>query len=87
MTRHESSSKKLTQLLLDWSSGNRAALEELTPLVHGELRRMAHRYFTTPLNLNPDGVPPSSIKPARVTNRCGTESRPCSRLTLGPAAS
>jgi RNA polymerase sigma factor (TIGR02999 family) len=45
MTRHESSSKKLTQLLLDWSGGNRAALEELTPLVHQELHRMAHRYM------------------------------------------
>ena len=45
MTRHESSSNKLTQLLLDWSGGNRAALEELTPLVHQELRRLAHRYM------------------------------------------
>jgi len=38
-------SKKLTQLLLDWSKGNQAALEELTPLVHEELHRLAHHYM------------------------------------------
>ncbi|SRR6266404_965004 len=38
-------SKKLTQLLLDWSKGNPAALEELTPLVHQELHRLAHHYM------------------------------------------
>jgi RNA polymerase sigma factor (TIGR02999 family) len=45
MKHHESSSKRLTQLLLDWSNGNRAALEELTPLVHEELHRLAHHYM------------------------------------------
>jgi RNA polymerase sigma factor (TIGR02999 family) len=34
----------VTQLLLAWTSGNRAALEELIPLVYPELRRIAARY-------------------------------------------
>jgi RNA polymerase sigma factor (TIGR02999 family) len=35
----------ITQLLLDWSEGNRAALERLTPLVYGELHRLAHHHM------------------------------------------
>ena len=35
----------ITQLLLDWSEGNHAALEHLTPLVYGELHRLAHHYM------------------------------------------
>jgi RNA polymerase sigma-70 factor (ECF subfamily) len=34
----------LTGLLFEWRQGNQAALEELTPLVYDELRRIAHRY-------------------------------------------
>ena len=37
--------KEVTQLLLDWSEGDRSALETLTPLVHQELRRLAHHYM------------------------------------------
>ncbi|MDQ6701217.1 MAG: ECF-type sigma factor [Acidobacteriota bacterium] len=32
-------------LLLDWSKGNKAALDELTPLVYQELRRLASGFF------------------------------------------
>src|SRR5208283_5091282 len=39
-----SSSAPSTDLLLAWREGNRAALDELLPLVYSELRRMAHRY-------------------------------------------
>jgi RNA polymerase sigma factor (TIGR02999 family) len=35
----------VTRLLVDWSNGDQAALEELTPLVYGELRRLAGRYL------------------------------------------
>ena len=35
----------LTDLLLKWSNGDKAALEKLMPLIHGELRRLAHRYM------------------------------------------
>lgn len=34
--------QQVTQLLADWSHGDRAALEKLTPLVYEELRRLAH---------------------------------------------
>jgi RNA polymerase sigma-70 factor, ECF subfamily len=36
---------EVTQLLLAWSDGDHAALEELTPLVYSELRRLAERYM------------------------------------------
>jgi RNA polymerase sigma factor (TIGR02999 family) len=34
---------EITRLLGEWSKGDRAALERLTPLVHAELRRIARR--------------------------------------------
>jgi RNA polymerase sigma factor (TIGR02999 family) len=36
----------VTDLLLKWSNGDQAALDELMPLIHGELRRLAHRYMS-----------------------------------------
>ena len=36
---------EVTQLLLDWSGGDKAALDKLTPLVYEELRRLAHHYM------------------------------------------
>jgi RNA polymerase sigma factor (TIGR02999 family) len=36
---------QVTQLLLDWSEGNQAALDQLMPLVYRELRRVARRYL------------------------------------------
>lgn len=36
---------QITQLLKDWNEGDRAALDELMPLVYGELRRQASRYL------------------------------------------
>ena len=35
----------VTQLLLDWSDGDKAALDRLMPLVYGELRRLAHHHM------------------------------------------
>ncbi len=35
--------KSVTHLLIDWSRGNAAALEQLLPIVHVELRRLARR--------------------------------------------
>lgn len=35
----------ITELLLEWSEGNPAALEQMTPLVYGELHRLAHRHM------------------------------------------
>jgi RNA polymerase sigma factor (TIGR02999 family) len=39
------SPEQVTQLLKAWSLGQDAALEELIPLVHQELRRLARRYM------------------------------------------
>jgi len=35
----------ITELLISWSNGDRAALEELIPLVEMELHRLAHHYM------------------------------------------
>lgn len=35
----------ITQLLIDWRSGDEAALEKLMPLVYSELRRLAGNYL------------------------------------------
>src|SRR4249920_750966 len=40
-----SSSGDVTRLLLAWSNGDRDALEDLVPVVYGELRHIAGRYF------------------------------------------
>ena len=36
---------KLTQLLLDWSGGDQAALDKLLPAVHAELQKLAHSFM------------------------------------------
>jgi RNA polymerase sigma factor (TIGR02999 family) len=37
--------KEVTQWLLEWSNGDRAALDKLMPLVSDELHRLAHQYL------------------------------------------
>lgn len=44
MTTH-SPPQDITELLVDWSKGDREALNKLTPLVYGELHRLASRYL------------------------------------------
>ena len=39
------SSKEITRLLVAWGDGDQTALEELAPLVHSELHRLAHHYM------------------------------------------
>ncbi|HET9529641.1 MAG TPA: sigma-70 family RNA polymerase sigma factor [Blastocatellia bacterium] len=39
------SPQQITRLLVAWSNGDRAALDELMPLIYGELRHMARRYM------------------------------------------
>jgi len=41
----ERAQSQITQMLQDWSDGNRAALDRLTPLVYAELHRLAHRHM------------------------------------------
>ena len=45
-TNGGASSSQVTQLLSKWSEGDQSALEELTPLVYDELRRLAHGYMS-----------------------------------------
>jgi RNA polymerase sigma factor (TIGR02999 family) len=40
------SPKEITQLLIAWGDGDQTALEELAPLVHSELHRLAHHYMS-----------------------------------------
>ncbi len=42
----EPTPQQVTRLLVAWGGGDQAALEELTPLVYGELRRLAHHYIS-----------------------------------------
>ena len=44
MTR--SSTHDVTELLVAWGNGDEAALEQLAPLIHVELHRLAHRYMS-----------------------------------------
>ena len=40
------STQPITHLLLEWSQGNEAALQQLTPLVYKELRKLASSYLS-----------------------------------------
>ena len=42
----QTSTHEVTQLLIDWSNGDKAALDKLMPLIHDELRRLAHQYMS-----------------------------------------
>jgi len=43
--KKEGEPQEITQLLIRWSKGDNAARDELMPLVHSELRRLAGRYL------------------------------------------
>jgi len=42
----QSSTHDVTELLIEWSNGDKAALDKLIPLIHEELRRLAHHYMS-----------------------------------------
>jgi RNA polymerase sigma factor (TIGR02999 family) len=44
-TRMRQTPENVTQLLIDWSKGDKEALDNLVPLVYDELRRQAARYL------------------------------------------
>ena len=44
--RSATPSQEVSQLLAAWSDGDSSALDELLPLVEGELHRLAHRYMS-----------------------------------------
>ena len=41
----EAQTHDITQLLINWSNGDQAALDKLVPVVEHELRRLAHHYM------------------------------------------
>jgi RNA polymerase sigma factor (TIGR02999 family) len=45
MAESEPKAHEITQILREWSEGNREALERLLPLVYNELHRQASRYL------------------------------------------
>src|SRR5947207_1721641 len=42
----QSSTHDVTELLVKWSNGDKAALDKLMPLIQQELRRLAHHYLS-----------------------------------------
>src|ERR1044071_5773223 len=40
------SSKDITRLLVAWSDGDKSPLDQLAPLIHAELHRLAHHYMS-----------------------------------------
>ena len=46
MQMTDAQTPQLTQLLIDWSNGDQAALDKLMPLIDEELRRLAHHYMS-----------------------------------------
>src|SRR6266566_4923766 len=46
MAAASSAQQQVTQLLVDWSSGDTCALDKLIPLVQPELHRLAHYYMS-----------------------------------------
>ena len=46
MTSPSSPPHEVTLLLVAWSNGDKAALDQLMPLVYTELRRLAHHYMS-----------------------------------------
>ena len=69
---------EVTQLLLAWSDGDKAALEELTPLVYAELRRLAERY----MRRERAGHPGSEVAQA---GRAPARRAPCAKAEAAPA--
>jgi len=43
---HEAPEHEVIQLLAQWSDGDKSAFDKLMPLIHDELRRLAHRYMS-----------------------------------------
>ena len=53
--------RSVSELLIAWGAGDRAALEQLTPHVHGELHKLARAYLRR-------GRPGQSLQPTALIN-------------------
>jgi RNA polymerase sigma factor (TIGR02999 family) len=65
--------QQVTQLLADWSQGDQAALEKLTPLVYEDLRRLAHHYMSAQ---DPDNTLQTTALVNEAYLRLADQSRP-----------
>jgi RNA polymerase sigma-70 factor, ECF subfamily len=65
--------QQVTRLLADWSQGDHAALEKLTPLVYEELRRLAHHYMNAQ---RPDNTLQTTALVNEVYLRLADQSKP-----------
>jgi hypothetical protein len=63
----------ITDLLVAWAAGDRAAPEKLMPLVYGELRRLARRHLRT-----------ESVKLIKAIASAAGHSCPRDRRRVGP---
>src|SRR5262249_8308156 len=65
---------RLTELLVQWSQGDDAALAELTPLVYEELRHLAHHYLG---GQRPDHTLQTTALVNEVYLRLADQTNPC----------
>jgi RNA polymerase sigma-70 factor, ECF subfamily len=42
---NSTSRQQITQMLVEWSNGDQAALDKIVPLIHSELHKLAHQYM------------------------------------------
>jgi RNA polymerase sigma-70 factor, ECF subfamily len=54
------SSQEITQRLVAWSNGDQIALDQLIPLVHEELRRLAKLFMRQEDRRKRDGITPQT---------------------------
>ena len=58
--------QSITQLLVKWGSGDKAALDELIPLVYDELRKLAASYLQIRIRYSASNRPGSrGLRPPR----------------------
>jgi RNA polymerase sigma factor (TIGR02999 family) len=62
----------VTQLLIDWSRGDRAALDQLTPILYDELRRLASAHLRR--NADAETIQPTSLVHEAYLKLAGQES-------------
>lgn len=61
----------MTELLQAWSSGSRAALDELVPLIHDDLRRLVRQRLQS-MGPGPRCKPPHWLTRPRMVRKCQT---------------
>ena len=71
----EAETHDVTQLLIDWSNGDKTALDKLVPIVDQELRRLAHQRVALGAALRAVARARSARRVASVAARPGADRR------------